>query len=114
MLNTVHSNVRIDCRRDRVAGIDGRILRNGDVNYRGWKKRSIIIYILNQEPDLDQPEDFIGKDGHFHLIETTVLTKNARAQLLSINAVGGGEDLSGILLHADQRDIPSLVHEFEL
>lgn len=47
VLDAVHPDVRVDGRWDRVAGIDGRVLRDRDVNDRRGEKGGVVIYILD-------------------------------------------------------------------
>lgn len=114
MLDTVHADVWVDGRRDRVAGINGRVLRDRDVDDRRGEKWGVVIYILDQEPDLDQPEHLVGQNSHLHLVEAAVLAEDAGTQLLAVDAVGGREDLPRVLLHPHQGHVPSLVHQLEL
>lgn len=114
VLDAVHPDVRVDGRRDRVAGIDGCVLRDRDVNHCRGEKGGVVIYILDEEPDLDQPEDLIRQHSHLHLVEAAALAEDAGAQLLAVDAVGSREDLPSVLLHPHQGHIPSLVHELEL
>lgn len=114
MLDPVHADVRVDGRRDRVAGINGCVLRDRDVNDCRGEKGGVVIYILDQEPDLDQSEDLVGQNSHLHLVEAAALAEDAGAQLLAVDAVGSREDLPSVLLHPHQRHIPRLVDQLEL
>lgn len=114
MLDPIDSYIRVKCWGHWVSGVDSCVLRDGDVYYSGLEKGCIVIYILDQEADLDQTEDLIRQHGHFNLIVAAFLSEDPRAQLLSVDPVIGGKDLPRVGLHPHQRHVTCLVHRLEL
>lgn len=114
MLDPIDSYVGVKCRGHRVSGVDGCVLWDGDVDYSGLEKRRVVIYILDQEADLDQSEDLVGQHGHLDLIVAAFLGEDPGAQLLPVDSVTGGKDLPRVGLHPHQRHVACLVHRLEL
>lgn len=114
MLNSIDSNIWVKRRGHRVSRVDRCVLWDGDIYYRGLKKWRIVIYILDQEADLDQSKDLVGQHSHFNLIVAAFLSEDTGAKLLPVDSVVGGEDLPRVGLHPHQRHITRLVHGFEL
>lgn len=114
MLNSIDSYIWVKRRGHRVSSVDRCILWDGDIYDRGLKKRRIVIYILDQEADLDQSKDLVGQHGHFDLIVAAFLSEDPGAELLPVDSVVSGEDLPRVGLHPHQRHVARLVHGFEL
>lgn len=114
MLDPIDSHIGVKRRGHRIPGVDGRVLRDGDVYYSGLEEGRIVIYILDQEADLDQSEDLVRQHSHLNLVVAAFLSEDPGAQLLPVDTVVGGEDLAGVGLHPHQRHVARLVHGLEL
>lgn len=114
MLDPIDSHIRVKRRGHWVAGVDGCVLRDGDVYYSRLEEGRIVIYILDQEADLDQSEDLVGQHGNLDLVVAAFLSEDPGAQLLPVDSVVGGEDLARVSLHPHQRHVARLVHGLEL
>lgn len=75
MLDPIDPHIWVKCRGHGVPGVDGCILWDGYVYNGGLEEWSVVIDVLNQEPDLNQTEDLVRQNGYFNLVEAALLVE---------------------------------------